>query len=445
MKFIVIAIVFALGLCTATAQQSAPAVPEKAEVTFAGQVRYRGEIDGRFFDMNSRPLWIHLLRAQFTAKAALGSDVTSQITLQHSQNFGEGTEAAWNGSLDGVAKNFTLRHAWIQWNNALTRDLSLKIGRMSFALNSERLIGALDWHNVGRLYDGAVLTYGAVGATTVRAFGFVPGSNELLMTSGLPQSPQGLYGADITLPSVPLNLYCYHDRKNAHISGRAAFLNDTSTFRRFTAGAFSQKYFKDDSFEYEAEFAWQFGDRDPGQTIGAMMAAVYAGYKSQEFSAGVGFDYFTGNDAATADKYERFNHLYFTIHKFYGYMDFFPFAVLPNNNARQAPAQIANAGLVSPWVRGNYKTGEKSSVMLTAMMMRSEQALTVNGGDAGNNLGIELDAVADFALHTGLTAQIGASVFLPGQTLKDVNTANPARNLGTDPAYWAYSTLMYAF
>lgn len=427
-----------------TAQQTS----STPQYSFSSQIRYRGELDGRFFNTNSKPLFFNLLRAQFGAKIIANDDISAFIQIQHSQNFGESNEAAWNGTLDGMSKNLTFRQAYVLWNNALIDNLSIKLGRMGFATNNERVIGNLDWHNVGRLYDGAVLSYGKTDEVKVRGFGFLLGSNELLMTSGNQQSPQALTGLDVTIPAQDnLNFYIYHDRKNTQVTANTPFQGDASPYRRFTAGFAAQNYYKDNNIEYEAEFAYQFGEKDltPNSTatIAAMMGAAYIGYKSNTWTAGLGFDYLTGENSTTTDKIERFNNLTFTIHKFYGYMDFFPFTVLPNNSLRSAPSTF-NSGLISPYIKSTYKPNDKTMLYLAAHYFQAAQEINVNNEKFGKSLGIEIDAVFDYKISPQLSAQLGASVFAPGEAIKSSNKATPTKNLGEDLSYWAYSMLTFS-
>lgn len=423
--------------------QTSPST-QASSFSFSSQIRYRGEIDGRFFNLDAKPLFFNLLRARFGATMIANEDVSAFIQIQHSQNFGENNEQAWNGTLDGMSKNLTFREAYLLWNNALIDHVTLKLGRMAFSTNSERLIGALEWHNIARMYDGAVIKYAPSNDVQIRGFGFVLGNNELMMTAASQQSPQALTGIDVTLPTMyNLNAYLYHDRKNIQQT-TAAFQNDAATFRRFTTGLFTQQYLKESSIEYELEFAYQFGTKDilPTQSanIKAMMAAAYVGYKNSDWTAGVGFDYLTGEDASTTNTTERFNNLTFTIHKFYGYMDFFPFTVLPNNNTRQAPPAITANGLVSPYIKSTYKPNDKTSLYLAGHYFQSQQEVkTQTGTLVGNNLGIEIDAVIDHKVSQQLSAQLGASIFLPGETIKKTNTGI----LGDDISYWAYSMLTF--
>jgi len=430
------------------AQQTSSPPTSTPNYTFTSQIRYRGELDGRFFDNNAKPIFINMLRAQIGAKIIANDDISAFIQIQHSQNFGESNESAWNGTLDGASKNLNFRQAYLLWNNAVLENLSLKLGRMSFSTNTERIIGALDWHNVGRMYDGAVLSYGKADEVRLRGFGFLLGTNELLMTAGTAQSPQALTGFDITLPQQDnLNIYLYHDRKNSQQQSSTAFQGETNPFRRYTAGVHAQHFFKENNIEYEAEFAYQFGEKDNAGTntsnsIKAMMGAAYIGYKNKESSIGIGFDYFTGENTGTTDTYERFSHITFTIHKFYGYMDFFPFTVLPNNGIRSAPA-IFNSGLISPYIRAIYKPNEKTSLYFSGHYFQAEQELFTSTEKFGNSLGMECDFVFDYKISPQLTAQLGTSLFIPGESLKSSNKSVPTRNLGEDLSYWAYSMLTF--
>ena len=432
-----------------------PAKPSYPNVTLGGQIRYRAELDGRFFDLTRKPLFINLLRTQVHLKFALNEDITAFVKIQDSRNFGEELDGAWRGTLDGRADNLDVREAWLEWRNFLTRGLSLKLGRQMFATNNERLIGALDWHNVGRAYDGATLLYALPASITARAFGFVLGNDELLMTSAERQNPQGILGLDISFPlQQAFNVFLYHDRYERKLRA-AAFvgMGDSTSFQRITAGVYLKNVI--DGWEYEFEGAYQFGVRQDVPTagqnasIGAYLLTGYVGKrfvedKSEGFkqtgSIGVGLDYYTGDNPATASVYEGFNHLTTTIHKFYGYMDFFPFTILPNAGLRRAPT-ITNYGLIDPYLRLTYTPDAKTDFYLAGhYFLPQERQLPIATPD--NHLGIEVDATMNYKITTFLQAQFGCSAFLPSRFTQ---TANSAQGLGRDASYWGYAMLTVTF
>jgi hypothetical protein len=145
-------------------------------------------VDGKFFSNNAKPLKVDLLKTQLFASVKLSDDVSMMLRFQDSRNFGEGLTAQARGTLDGSSKNISLREGYGLWNNLLIDGLSFKFGRMSFSTNSERLIGALDWHNVGRSFDGLQLSYQISKDLSARAFAYKLGSDELMMTQAAAQA-----------------------------------------------------------------------------------------------------------------------------------------------------------------------------------------------------------------------------------------------------------------
>jgi hypothetical protein len=440
MKFIYalpffIALLFTSHLALAAAPADTITYPQ---VKFSGQFRYRGELDGRFFNLDAKPLWFNLLRSRLAASVAINKTMSVFIQMQDARNFGESTSGVWRGTLDGSADNFDLHQGFFLWNDALVSNLALKLGRFSFGTNNERLLGALEWHNVGRSFDGALLTY-TVQKWQLRAFGFALGTRELLMTAAPLQVPSALAGGDLTLPfeKTKLNFYLYHDRNNADQS--AGQPTNRRKLSRYTLGG----YWKGNYAWLETEFegAYQLGSiGTPDTAIGAYMLTSYIGYKSNTATLGVGFDAYTGNNANSPQRFKSFDHLFTTIHKFYGYMDFFPFTVLPSGGVRQAIAPT-NQGLLAPYIRATYQTA-KWNWYLTALYFRSEQPVQLAAGETSTELGAEVDAVMTYKIQSGVSVQFGVSGFFAGQAIR---ATNPPRGLGNDASYWAYTMLTIDF
>ncbi len=417
---------------------------------FGGQVRYRAELDGRFFNANAKPLFINMLRSSIHLRASLTEDISAFVQVQDSRNFGEEQDGAWRGTLDGMADNLDMHQAWILWNNFLAPGLSLKLGRMTFATNNERLVGVLDWHNVGRVYDGATLTYSTPDKWQIRAFGFVLGNDELLMTAAGRQNPQALTGIDLTIPGQQaLNVFLYHDwidRKNVR---PLTFQGDTTTTRRFTGGLYVKNTIE--GWDYEADAMYQFGSKQDVPTLGqlssiqAYLLGVYIGRRfsvgnGQTATIGIGADMYSGDNLATPTISEGFDHLTTTIHKFYGYMDFLPFAILPVAGLRRAPA-VTTYGLIDPYIRLTHQPDAKTELYVAGHYFLSERPIVLIGRSL-NSLGMEIDATATYKISPLVSAQCGASVLLPGEAMRETN---PSRGLGRDAAYWGYVMLTANF
>ncbi len=410
-------------------------------VQFGGQVRYRGEIDGRFFKGDAKPLWINLLRTALKANIDISPTLSLTVQFQDSRNFGEEEGTFARGTLDGSAENFNLRQGFIEWRKFLDESLTLKVGRMIFATNSERLVGALEWHNVGRTYDGGILKF-QHEKWTAQAFAFLLGTDELLMTAAARQQPQALVGIDFDLLlQDKLNLYFYHDRNNAPI--QSAGIPISPQLERFTTGVYAKHLWRELNLEYEAEFAYQFGNKASStvgnQTIQAWLLTTYLGYAMSGASLGGGVELYTGDNANTANTFEGFDHLFITIHKFYGYMDFFPFTVLPASGQRRAIA-VTNNGLIMPFVRGRLSLEKWNFYAALHYFLLQEPFL--NNDKQLRDVGYELDLVVSYKLFPKATAEFGFSLFAPGEALLE---SNPTRQLGKNLAYWGYTSLNIEF
>ncbi|MES2765963.1 MAG: alginate export family protein [Bacteroidota bacterium] len=432
-----------LFICLATAATAQNTITTPTYEVFGG-MRYRMELDGKFFKNDAKPLWIHLLRTTLGARARVTDDISLLVQLQDARNFGEENSTLGRGTLDGTAKNFSVRQGYMEWKNLLADSLNLKLGRMIFTTNNERLIGALDWHNVGRSYDGAVLNYGLGGGFKARAFGFRLGSDELQMTASTRQIPQSIFGLDIDIPlQEKLNLYVYRDHNSTKVD--SGDYHGENVLDRYTMGVYLANHIG--AFEYEAEAEYQTGSHfEVGHehgNVSAIIAGIYAGAlldKESQFRAGAGVDYYTGDDKSTTDVNEHADHLFITIYKFYGAMDFFPTTVTPATGQRKALA-VTNLGLIDPYIRLENSFFKNWKFSLVGHYFLAQQPFK-NANVETRDIGAEIDLNTGYTISKNASLQCGLSGFFPGAALKE---SNPLVGLGTDPAYWVYTMLAVSF
>ncbi len=425
---------------------SEPLQEFKPEVKIGGQIRYRGEFDFRFFDMNGKPLFINMLRSRLNAEAILSPNVKAFVQFQDSRNFGEENSRPWRGTLDGSADNIDLHQGWIEFKDLGAENLTVRLGRMMFNTNNERIIGSLEWHNFGRAYDGGWASY-KYSDWSARGFAFLLGSQELLMTSAVPQIPKMVGGFEVNVPYIPSgNVYIYYDMndKTIPVLGPGA-PTSLPKLSRYTAGLFTKN--DKPGIIWELESALQFGTIDTlprlsnNQTndISAWLISAFGGYKEGNFSLGAGVDVYSGDDPNT-DAFEGFDHLFFTIHKFYGAMDFFPFNVLPNAGIRPGIKGTTN-GLLMPNIKASWNPVDKWKFDLAFLMFRTVEPFNFEG-DELYSLGNEIDLLATCIITKGVNVQFGASTFLPSTILENTN---PSSGLGTDPAFWGYTMITIDF
>ncbi len=140
-------------------------------------------------------------------------------------------------------------------------------------------------------------------------------------------------------------------------------VNNEDALKRTTLGAFF-KHVTGSGIKFEFDAAIQGGTQDVRDIDGSMIA----GDASYEFEAsykpviGVGFDITSGDDGSDSTKVKSFNNLYYTGHKFRGFMDYL-----------LAPAQ---AGLSDIIVRGSIKPTPASFLKVDIHFLQTMEDLT---------------------------------------------------------------------
>jgi hypothetical protein len=145
---------------------------------------------------------------------------------------------------------------------------------------------------------------------------------------------------------------------------------------------------------------------------------------SRQWSLGPGVDYTSGG--GTAARSRRFDPLYGTPHKFWGYMDYFYVADGFGNN-----------GLVDYYCKTRFKARENLLFSLDAHQFTTSNPVTAGDGTAlDRNLGTELDLIVSCHLTKTIHLEGGyctlfATPTLAAEAVKNIPNARLQAN-------WAY-------
>ncbi|MCU0643837.1 MAG: alginate export family protein, partial [bacterium] len=130
---------------------------EEKKLDISGQIRMRGETDGKDFNNDTDPSDFTLLRSRLNLKFSYSEKIIAFAQLQDSRTFGEeGTDGA-TATLASL-RNVDLHEGYIQLNHLFFPWLSYKFGRMAIKYDTQRLIGINEWSNIGRSFDGSIVT-----------------------------------------------------------------------------------------------------------------------------------------------------------------------------------------------------------------------------------------------------------------------------------------------
>ena len=434
------------------------AVPAMAtDFTFSGEYRVRGEYRGNpTFEEDDLASSLILQRVRLTTNAQATDDTSVKITLQDSRQWGieTGSQDSGPSLTDNHSSNFTdLHESYVNVANLFDTPLSLRVGRQEFNYGDQRLIGPFGWNNNGRSFDAAKLTFSS-DAADVDLFGskINEGIDSALPNgAGGSDDDQDFYGIHATVKSIPNNT----------INVYALLLRDGTTSQIITnntgviAGITSQDLYtigarlagNVSGLDYTLEVPFQTGSMDSTVTdydISAWAFAAKAGYKlptAMKIRVGAEFDWASGDDDSTDGDIETFSNLFPTNHGHYGFMD--------QQAWRNMMAWSVNAGIdvteqlnlyAAYW---SFSLAEDEDAWYGAGNWNHAPGSfrAASSSNTEDQVGSEIDVVANYKYNSALAAQLGYGHFFVGDFLEQTS------NLGSsaEDMDWAYLQLTANF
>lgn len=328
--------------------------------------------------------------------------------------------------------SFDLHQAFIGLGSAKKFPITAKIGRQELSYGDERLIGAFDWNNLGRVFDAAKLRYenadlwvdAFVGRVVLVNDNHFNVANDYDWFSGVYASTKTL------IPKQETQMY--------FLSRNTGWQSPTATTGSPQAGGPAARDIytiglrvkslpgQFGGWDYDAELAGQFGNFfDSGLAARleheAFAAHIAGGYTCPhtDFAPRLGleYNYASGDSDPTDGTHQTFENLFPTNHKFYGYMDFLSWQNL--HNIRLAASAKPVEGLTVSVDYHLFWLADTADYLY----MASGAARTTGGygrNPANDSFaGSELDVIATYAIKPWATAQLGYGHFFRGGYVKD--------------------------
>ncbi len=278
-----------------------------------------------------------LLRTRFHAGYTPVDWVTVYGEGQSSSSTGDRRDP--NPQADGPVD---LHQAYVIVGGGKNLPLSLKVGRQELVYGDERLIGAFDWDNIGRVFDGVKVHFEQptfwVDAFTSRVV--IPNDDAFDQPNWYDLF-SGVYGSSRSVVSkTELQVYFLADNVGSGSPNIVTAAGKGNSPRDiYTVGTrFQTLAGQLCGWDVNGEFAGQFGDFQyargtpgvlNGQRLNQLAAATHieGGYTFTKVDwkprLALGFDYASGDGNPNDKTHNTFVNLYPTNHKFYGAMDFF--------------------------------------------------------------------------------------------------------------------------
>jgi hypothetical protein len=325
--------------------------------------------------------------------------------------------------------------------------LALKIGRQELVYDDVRLLGNLDWLQQARRHDAALIKFEHAGWTAHIGTAFNQNSERKSNTiyNGIPtgyqagtnsmgtmyKSMQFLYVAKkfpfgtVSFLSLKDDFSKFHFADN-DIEKKIP-IYEQHTWHRLTSGVnFFGTITKKLSFAGSAFY--QTGKYREGTTLNEYLLSASAVYTlTKKLNVGPGFDMTSGNNGADpTKKFQRFDPLYGTPHKFWGYMDYFYVADGFGSN-----------GLVDVYLKSKFKATDNFALSLDAHQFSLANVITDESGNGlKKTLGQELDFILSYALTKVVNIEGGYCTLFASSTLASAKVKNVKNPDNT--ANWAY-------
>lgn len=367
---------------------TAPALPAAAQdVEFGAQVRPRYEVRDPGDPLGGdRDVFISM-RVRASVLARLERGVGLFVQLQDVRLWGEETSTL----ADFEADHLDLHQGYLQVESG-TGDYRARVGRQETALGGERLVGAVNWTQQGRSFDGLRLTFRHDwGGLDLMGF--------RISDTDAPEITEdhdffGAYAVLGNLPGGDLDLYALHDR------ARGVGELDRTTLGFRAHGEASR-------VRYRLEAGYQLGDQD-ALDISAFMVGARVGttFASGRATATLWYDHLSGDDDPSDGDVGVFHTLYATNHKFYGFADLF----------LDIPTHTAGLGLQDLALKGSYDL--RDDLTLRGDLHSFRLAEEAPSGES--HLGEEIDLTAVYRYTDGLSLQAGVSHVLQDDAMAEI-------------------------
>lgn len=401
---------------------SAAAVSAETELVFSGQVRSRTELDGKSFEGGATTMEFTDLRTRLALEAIIESSTHVFIQLQDSRRLGAAahSEEQTSGTLYN-ARNVDMHQAYLRIDRLFAGGWGLQVGRFEVNLGNQRVFGSVGWNNVGRSWEGMDGWY---RNDTFQVAGYW--LKKLARENPSDYQDFNIFGLNARIEKLGLELLAFYERdSNTHGFGDDP--HQANALDRYDVGFYFSRLFE--SISLTANGVYQFGNRlDVGipaaveRDISAYLLTAEAGYvfdADMHLSLAAGVDYASGDDDAGDDTWKAYDNLYYTGHKFRGFMDYF---VASNREGLLDLMAKASVAPVSGW-----------KLQSAVHYFRTAQEYADFEGNDTRAAGIEIDLTATTTRIAGVTIDGGCSIFLPDDSFAGEKDA--------DPGVWGYVML----
>lgn len=192
--------------------------------------------------------------------------------------------------------------------------------------------------------------------------------------------------------------------------------NQPGVNARFTGGILINPVFgASNQWLGTAGYYYQGGHDRDGAALSAYTSTLSLTYKPGKTDFTAGWDYLSGNDAFNASATDhRFDPLYGTPHKFWGFMDYF-----------YAVSGAPSGGLSNPYLKIKYSASRVSVELANHYFYLAQEQKNLAGQPISKYLGTEFDLTTGYKLNGAANISLGFSYMAATTSMEYAKNITP--------------------
>lgn len=349
--------------------------------------------------------------------------------------------------------SFDLHQGYLQLGDPSAFPVTAKVGRQELSYGDERLIGAFDWNNIGRVFDAAKLRYedktlwvdAFAGRVVLANDGAFNVANDYDWFSGVYASTRKL----VPHQETQLFLLSRNTGDGSPTATTGSPQAGGPTARDIYTLGFRVKSLSGEfgGWDYEAEAAGQLGrvyDTKLAKSLDhrAYAAHVAGGHTWKDAwlspRAGLEYNFASGDHDASDGAHTTFENLFPTNHRFYGFMDFVSWQNMHNarlaTSVKPAKDLVVTADAHLFWLADTHDAFYQASGAA-----RKTGGYSIQPGN-DPHAGAEVDVIATYTIRKWAVLQGGYGHFFRGDYVKQSLAGS-----GSKDADWFYAQLTLGF
>lgn len=358
------------------------AIAQDVDFKLGGQLRPRFEYRNPLVLPDGDGEYFTSMRTRFAVLASMDDNLAAFIQIQDVRLWGSESNTLTDFSADGL----DIHQAYIDLGKAANGGLMGRFGRQEVNFGGQRLIGAVDWAQQARSFDGIRVSSGG----SVGNIDFFAAKLQENQAADIEREADlvSAYGTLDLSETQDLDLYWIYDHRQDDEEVPGDQNTDRHTFGARWVGSVS-------GLTYRAEGTYQAGTV-VGTDVGAFMFGARIGHAfAGKGTITLWYDYLSGDGDLGDDKVKVFDTLFATNHKFYGFADLF----------LDIPTQTGGRGLQDLAIKGTWAIHPEWLLRLDLHSFHMADKGPLTSGHFGE----EIDLVASWKYNRYLNLSAGVS------------------------------------